>query len=693
MPALPPIVVDDPGRDLLAAERIVEAMAHYNALVAAHPDAPWPRMRRAHALQLGRLGALAREEARAAVALDPAIAAAWIDLGYLELIDDLGEEDLERGDLEAARAAFEAAHARDPDDPEPLRVLAVLARPLPNLDLDRAQAPAAVAAWDRWAAVVPDAAPTLRMLEDLFEAGAHARVVELTGPDSIAEARALGVAARMADQGVEAGLALLAEREGDRETATAVVGDAYGRLMRIQDYPTARALVAARPDIMNDPLVARRIQELLGGYGRWQERLTEPEKDPELVLFGELLARLAGRPSDLLAPELVAHPAETAAYFDALRVAVRDKGASADNFVDNLLFTTTRSTADAAGTGLRVRYTATDGAVFQAYLRKKGRRHQLLAVDGDPRQLARQVLLHDGKGREEAAAVWMDWLGGEVFVSFKDRTMRMSEVLALAEATASRPAVARQLTAAAVLVDEPAAQELLGRELGALHETAPQAAQGFAVVVASRCLSVGSRDCGEGVFAAGLAPLLAASEVGERVRLSLLSDVDPEGMIEELESLEAPSAEQWRWGAAAYSRLDRVDEALAAHDKARAAGDAGLDGPVEALLRISAGMAVDEAVPLLGGQVSGTDLGRFCQATVLAMSGDLATTRALLARQWSQRDREGLADLPTGWMGVVGLMADAYGMPEAAQRYYAELDGTSSDRALRRFIETHGPAR
>jgi tetratricopeptide (TPR) repeat protein len=114
------------GESHLAAGRVREALTEFERLAAREPKKALPRSRAARALLAGGMGEAAREEARRAVQLEPGSAIAHRDLGWILQHDDIGRRFGPGFDRAGAIAAYRKAKALDPEDPIARADLAIL---------------------------------------------------------------------------------------------------------------------------------------------------------------------------------------------------------------------------------------------------------------------------------------------------------------------------------------------------------------------------------------------------------------------------------------------------------------------------------------------------------------------------------------------------------------------------------------
>ncbi len=120
------ITFDNIGQSLIADGKIKEGLAAYRQIASQHPKEALHKVQLARALLTAGLGEQAREEARAATALDPGSALAFSTVGLVLKHDQIGRL-LKKGmDFEGAVAAYKKTIALDPTDKENLAELGML---------------------------------------------------------------------------------------------------------------------------------------------------------------------------------------------------------------------------------------------------------------------------------------------------------------------------------------------------------------------------------------------------------------------------------------------------------------------------------------------------------------------------------------------------------------------------------------
>ncbi len=274
------------GRSHLAAGRVKEALAEFQALSALHPKEALHRSQVAEALLEAGIGDASRREARRAIELEPSSAAAHRTLAWI-LQHDLVGRRLEKGwDPQGSEAAYRKAIELDKDDNLSRANLAILLEF--NSYGDRygpgARLADAIKEYeamkDKLASVgVEDNLPVV-----LFRAERFAQLRELlkTMP-STQQRMALTVAAIAATEGAQPALLEARKLSTNDRSRNAVLVDAGELLIKIRRYaPTAELLTAGAPTADNPGAVLARADSFRRAQ-RYEE-IKLPEDDPRTVV-------------------------------------------------------------------------------------------------------------------------------------------------------------------------------------------------------------------------------------------------------------------------------------------------------------------------------------------------------------------------------------------------------------------------
>ena len=242
------VTFDQIGEAHLAAGRVGEAIAEFQREVAGSPKQALPLTRLARALLAGGMGEAAREEARKAVRLEPKSALAWRHLGWVLQHDDLGRRFGSGFDRTGAVAACRKARELDPKDLGIRSELAILLehdahglRYTPQSDL--------AAAIDEYKAAKKDlgaeaAGVDENLLIALVRAGRFPEAKELVAQMKDSQTGSvLSLVATAATDGVEAAVREGERRFSDDRTRASALQAAAQSLTLARRYPEAAALL------------------------------------------------------------------------------------------------------------------------------------------------------------------------------------------------------------------------------------------------------------------------------------------------------------------------------------------------------------------------------------------------------------------------------------------------------------------
>ena len=240
------LLFDQAGEAHLNAGRVREALAEFKRLAAAAPGKALPRTRISRALLAGGMGEAAREEARRAIRLDPKFAPAYRQLGWVLQHDELGRRFGPGFDRAGALAAYRKARELDPKDPVTRADLAILLehdaqglRYSPRADLG--------AAIDEYKALKKDlAAKTVddSLLMVLVRAGRFAEAKELANQMKDSQTGSvLSLVATAATDGVDAAVREGERAFGDDKARASALQTAAQNLTLARRYPEAAAMM------------------------------------------------------------------------------------------------------------------------------------------------------------------------------------------------------------------------------------------------------------------------------------------------------------------------------------------------------------------------------------------------------------------------------------------------------------------
>jgi transglutaminase-like putative cysteine protease/predicted Zn-dependent protease len=291
---------DQVGEAHLAAGQVREALEELRRLAALSPKKALPRTRIARALLAGGMGDSAREEAKRAVELEPSFALAHRDLGWILQHDEMGRRFGKGFDRAGAIAAYRKAKELDPEDEFARADLAILLehdekgkRYGPGADLE--------AAIEEYRSLRADL--DQQMMDDnlaiaLLRAGRYAEMKELLAELEGSENRSvLRLVAMALTTGAEA-----AARETERQLTDAasrqkVLANAAATLVQVRRYAEAAALLErASRQTANAAAVLAQVELLR--KARRHEELTFPLDAPANVVRRMFVALLGSGPHD-----------------------------------------------------------------------------------------------------------------------------------------------------------------------------------------------------------------------------------------------------------------------------------------------------------------------------------------------------------------------------------------------------------
>jgi tetratricopeptide (TPR) repeat protein len=232
---------------LINQGKMKEAFQASRELISQHPKEAVHHLQRAKVLLAAGLGQAARDEAQAAVKLEPSSALAQKTLADILEYDLVGRE-LRRGsDYAGAEAAFRAAKKLDPEDTDVAGNLAILLeynregeRYGPGAKMKEAVAEYKSLTEDQLAKIGFKKNLAIALFYDSEFAPAKKNSESLSPP-----LNAVVVAAEAAMNGTEAGMAEARKRTANETDLKAVLKAAGELLMRVRKYPQAAELTAA----------------------------------------------------------------------------------------------------------------------------------------------------------------------------------------------------------------------------------------------------------------------------------------------------------------------------------------------------------------------------------------------------------------------------------------------------------------
>jgi transglutaminase-like putative cysteine protease/Flp pilus assembly protein TadD len=420
------LMFDQVGEAHLGAGRVREALEELQRLAALSPKQALPRSRVARALLAGGMGEAARREARLAVQLEPKLAPAWRDLGWILQHDDLGRRFGHGFDRAGAIAAYRKARELDPRDEVARADLAIL------LEHDAqgqrygaaADVAGAIAEYQALRKDLGSHGMDENLLLALVRAGRFAEARKLAAEMKESQAGAvLGLVATAATEGVEA-----AVREGERKftddkaRATALQ-QAGQNLLLVRRYADAAVLFDRAGRQSDNAAALLSLADLLK-RARRHEEIQLPPDQPSTVVKRLFLTLLGGdfdpkRFSALLSRELQAELGkagkEAAGSLERGFSLVREssmRDVPVDTALDLGLSAMREAVTGDDAVGYRVTFTSTLGESarsFGSYVVRENGELRIAAPGGTPELLAAEALRRVGRGDLKGARQWLDW--------------------------------------------------------------------------------------------------------------------------------------------------------------------------------------------------------------------------------------------------------------------------------------------
>jgi tetratricopeptide (TPR) repeat protein/transglutaminase-like putative cysteine protease len=710
---------DQVGEAHLAAGQVREALAELRPLAALSPKKALPRTRIARALLAGGMGESAREEARRAVALEPAFAPAYRNLAWILQHDELGRRFGKGFDRAGAIAAYRKAKELDPKDGVARADLAILlehdekgARYAPGADLG-----AAIDEYRALRADLDEHAMDDNLLVALLRAGRYAEMKELLGELGASDSRStLQLVAVAVTESADAA-AREAERKftdgGSRQKA---LEEAAVTLIQVRRYAEAATLLErASRQAANAALPLARA-ELLRKTRRHEEltiTLDEPANVAKrlfIALFGsgphgaqELLALLS---RDVLPNRGAGTGRELDDAFETIRSALEQGEVPPDVALDLAMVATQETVAGDDAVGYRVTLsTASTGERMALFAVREGREIKLAGISAAVEMLGTEALRRLQQGDLPGARQWLDWAREEVQNAGGDDPLATPPFATLWTQGAAATADETRCAAASLMAgsDESAKAVPL---LLACREAAPEGARRTALDLAI-ALAYGATK--RQADLADTARRLVAAVPGSKRAVSLLNGaLVGLGRWDEMRQL----AEQ-RLATAA-------DDPVALQALSTVAEHQGkLDEAAGYLQRLADSGKAEAVVfnnlawlALVNGKVDDHAVENAHHAATLAQYKDPYSLHTL-ASLYAELGKAGEAyklilqalELKPGkspesfdWY-VFGRLAEHFGLPEAARRYYArvtppkpeEAEATSTYRLARQRLAALGP--
>jgi transglutaminase-like putative cysteine protease len=726
------LTFDQVGEAHLAAGRVREALAEFQREEAQAPRQALPLARGARALLAGGMGEAAREEARRALRLDPKSAPASRALGWTLEHDELGRRFGAGFDRAGAIAAYRRARELDPGDADARLELAAL---LERDARGQRYAPAAdlAGAIDEYRSLKQDLgsdAVDESLLAALVRAGRYPEARELAArmQDS-RTAAVLALVATAATEGAEAAVREGERRFGDDQARAAALLAAAQSLMTARRYPEAAALLE-RAGRQSDNAAAMLSMADLLRRARRHEEIALPANQPATPARRLMTLAAGGSPdpkrlaalfSRDLEPEILRSADQARRLFDAgaapARKQLRSLEMPPDVAVDLALGALRESVSGDDATGYRVGLSfpldpsAHDLAV---YVVRDGGEYRIAGLSADRSLLGREALRRLQRGDLAGARKWLDWAldGNSAPGSGGDPVPEDPFPALWTRAGAPAPASVEEVRcASAALVAAAAPVDTAPSSEGSSQTNATKA-----LLLLRSCREAASdpvrRRALDLALTLGYGALHRYGEMEEAAR-RLLAAAPGSERAERLEAQALRALERWpEVHALAARRLQRsaddawalellADEALQAHDLAGAearlrqivqAGKATAhDYNSLAWLLLQRGRADGEALDFgqRAATLSGYEQPAYLHtlASLYAEMGRTAEAYRIIVQSIGARPDE--APRPNDWY-VFGRLAEHYGLPDVARRYYKRVAPPKS--SLEEPMSTHALA-
>lgn len=411
---------------LLQQDRVREAMAEYQKLIALHPKEALHREQLAAGLLAAGFGEAAQQELRQATQLEPASARTWSNLAWALQFNAIGRR-MEKGwDPLAAGAAYEKAIKLDPDFPGAVLDYAVLMEH--GLDgekySDHERLVRAIQLYQSVGDKLEGFGRYENLVFALFYAGRFADLrAELRERPLTDTRRQLLVAAAAALDGSSAALDEAGRLTSDQQQRTALLRQAADLLLRTRRYPLAADLLVEAARAQSDPASLLATANFLRQAVPFDQALL-PESDPRRVLQQLVISTLGSSDvtfESLLEPHVVPPGGlskRERESFDQVRVrTLRSLDRNAlprpvilDLGLGNIQFTPDGDPAlgyrlhmQALGVGEHVYYVAPHGAGFR-----------VVAGSDDVTGIGAYALWRIQQGDLAGARRWLDWAREEL---------------------------------------------------------------------------------------------------------------------------------------------------------------------------------------------------------------------------------------------------------------------------------------
>jgi hypothetical protein len=718
------LLFEQVGETHLAAGRVREALAEFNRLATAAPKKALPRTRIARALLAGGMGEAARREAEAAVQLEPKLAVAHRTLGWILQHDALGRRFGRGYDRKGAIAAYRRARQLEPQDEEARADLAILLEhdAVGDRYTSGADLAAAIDEYKALRADLKDDSMDDNLVVALLRAGRCQEMRELL--DKLEETpsrKVLRLVAAVALDGPDAAVRDADRRFPDAKARLDALASAAQNLMILRRYADAAALFDRASQQSPNAAEVLSLADLLRKTRR-SEELQISQEEPAGVVKRLLQLFAAGKLdtqsfSRLFTRDVAHELAQTKdddlrqmleLGFAPTRKQLRSKDISVQTAMD-IGFAAFRDTVagdDATGYRVKLLNATNDGPKeMAAFVVKEDGQYRILAFVNGLEVLGQEALRRLDRGDLRAARQWLDWAHEEQTAGRRrtDDPLATPPFVSLWTRNREADADATRCAAAGLMAEGSPAAQALPLLQACRQAAADPARQGFfdlALAHADRRLERWAD------LAAVAARLLAAAPTSEHAYgLAVLA------------AARADRPDDLR--RVAEARLERLPgDPLALRtlaDVKRRNGD--FDGEEELLGKlVDSGQA--EAIDfnnlawlaLVRGRVDDKAIENAQRAATLSAYNSYSALHTL-ASLYAEMGRTAeayriilqalgtkLDESPTSvdWY-IFGRLAESYGLPEAARRYYERVepgltkpDPSSTYQLARKRLEALG---
>jgi tetratricopeptide (TPR) repeat protein len=422
------LLFEQVGEAHLTGGRVREALGEFNRLAAAGPKKALPRTRIARALLAGGMGGEARQEAEAAARLDPKLAITQRTLGWVLQHDALGRRFGHGYDRKAAIAAYRRAEQLDPRDEEARADLAILLEHDAAGDRYTAGAdlPAAIEEYKSLRADLGSTSMDDNLVVALLRAGRFQEMRDLLDQLGATQSRkVLRLAATAVLDGPDAAVHDADRRFPDTKGRLEALASAAQNLMILRRYPEAAALFdragrqsAKAAEVLSLADLLRRtqrceelkisLQEPAGPVKRLLQLFATGKPDARSFssLFTKEMARELAKQKD---EDLTAMLEQG---FAPTRKKLRSSDIPVQTAMDLGLAAYHESVAGDEATGYRVKLvnSTNDGPKeMLAWVVKEDGQYRIVAFVNGLEVLGDEALRRLDHGDLRAARQWLDW--------------------------------------------------------------------------------------------------------------------------------------------------------------------------------------------------------------------------------------------------------------------------------------------